>query len=80
MTKMKAGNWYRFNDRGSVYIGQYMGREEGFECCVCNKGCIAHCFNIWYNNDDYETWGFGNNHLPQIIEDLGDLEEVIVGE
>jgi hypothetical protein len=79
--KMKSGNWYRINDRGDQYIGQYMGREKGFECCVCGKGCNAHCFNIWYDKDGgYETWGFGNDHMPEIIEDLGQSEEVIIGE
>lgn len=80
MMKMKAGNWYKFNDRGQVAIGQYMGREDGFECCVCNKGCKARCFNIWYDRDGYETWGFGKEHMPEIIEDLGTSEQVIIGE
>lgn len=73
-----VGHWYRFNDRGTECIGQYMGREEGFGCCVCDKGNNAHCFNIWYCKDDYETWGFGNEHLPKLIEDLGSSDDVIV--
>ena len=80
MAKMRAGHWYRFNDRGNEYVGQYMGRQDGFECCVCEKGCKAHTFNIWYCKQDYETWGFGNDHMPQIIEDLGEQAEVIIGE
>lgn len=81
MAKMKAGNWYKFNDGNGEVIGQYLGREDGFECCVCGKGCKAHTFNIWYDkNGGYETWGFGPNHMPKIIEDLGESEEVIIGE
>lgn len=78
--KLADNHWYRFNDRGNSYIGQYTGRDQGFECCVCGKGCKAHTFNIWYSETGYETWGFGNNHLPQIIEDLGEQEDIIIGE
>ena len=91
---MKIGHWYKFNDRGSEYIGQYTGTDQNFECCVCGKGHKAHTFNIWYSitdekvgdiakadkDHDYETWGFGNNHLPKIIEDLGEQENIIIGE
>ena len=80
MTKMKAGNWYKFNDRGSEYIGQYIGRQEPFECGVCGKGHKAHTFNIWYDAHNYETFGYGTEHMPKIIEDLGQSEEVIIGE
>ena len=75
---MVKGHWYKFNDRGEEHIGQYTGNEQGFECCVCGKGCKAHTLNIWYTKDDYETWGYGNNHMPTIIEDLGEQENVIV--
>lgn len=72
--RLVGNHWYRFRDRdGGVYIGQYTGTDQGFECCVCGKGCKAHTFNIWYSATDYETWGFGRNHLPEILEDLGDL-------
>lgn len=74
---MKVGNWYKFKDRGEVHIGQYIGRESGFECCVCGKGCRAHTFNIWYGND-YETWGYGDNHLPEIVSDLGQSDIEII--
>ena len=80
MAKMQVHHWYRFKDRGEEYIGQYIGRQGGFECCVCGKGCKAHTFNVWYDKYNYETWGFGDNHLPQIIEDLNKHEQVIVGE
>lgn len=72
MANLKINHFYKFNDRGEVHVGQYTGTENGFECCVCNKGCKAHTFNIWYNQNEYESWGFGNNHLPKIIEDLGE--------
>ena len=76
--KLIENHWYKFNDRGEQHIGQYTGRDQGFECCVCNKGCKAHTFNIWYNEQGWETWGFGREHLPQIIEDLGEQQEVII--
>lgn len=31
-------------------------------------------FNIWYSSADYETWGYGKEHLPTILEDLGTTE------
>lgn len=78
MARLKAGNWYRFKEAdGAEHVGQYTGDEQGFECCVCGKGCKAKTFNIWYGAD-YETWGYGPNHMPQIIEDLGEHDEVIV--
>ncbi len=76
--KLIAGHWYRFNDRGEIHTGQYMGRERGFECCVCFKGENCHCFNVWYSSDGWETWGYGNSHLPEILEDLGAAEEIII--
>ena len=76
---MVKGHWYKFKDRGDVHIGQYTGNEQGFECCVCCKGCKAHTFNIWYDkNGGYETWGFGKEHMPTIVEDLGDVDDVIL--
>lgn len=76
---MKLDNWYKFKDaHGSTAIGQYLGRCEDFGCCICGKGNNAHCFNIWYCEDNYETWGYGEKHLPKIIEDLGNTKNVIV--
>lgn len=71
--KLTESHWYKFNDRGETHIGYYVGRQSGFECCVCGKGCNAHTFNIWYNERDYETWGYGPAHLPEILEDFGEL-------
>lgn len=70
---MKVGNWYKFREAdGCEHIGQYIGRQQEFECCVCGKGHKAYTFNIWYNKDGgYETWGYGKEHLPEIVDDLG---------
>lgn len=77
--KLIEDNWYKFNDRGETHIGQYVGRQTGFECCVCNKGCNAYTFNIWYDKDGgYETWGFGPKHMPEIIEEMGASDEPIL--
>ena len=65
------GHFYRFIDRGEEHVGQYIGREDGFECCVCGKGHRAYAFNIWYSEDGYETWAYGKEHMPKILEDLG---------
>ena len=78
-TSLKTDHWYKFKEQsGEVHIGQFLGRCEGFECCVCGKGENAYCFNIWYCKEDYETWGYGKEHMPEILEDLGTSEEVIV--
>ena len=78
---LKIGNWYKFNDRGDEYIGQYIGTDSNdWECCVCGKGCKAKCFNVFYDKEGYETWGYGPNHMPKIIEDLGAKDDIIIGE
>lgn len=79
MAKLINNHWYKFKTEGYEHVGQYIGREQGFECCVCNKGCKAHTFNIWYDPaGGWETWGFGTNHLPEIIEDLGEQEKILI--
>lgn len=79
--KLKSGNWYLFKEsNGTQHKGQYIGNQTGFECCVCGKGHKAKTFNIWYNGDNYETWGFGNEHLLEMIEDLGKSETIIIDE
>ena len=74
-TKMKVGNFYKVVDcKGFEFIGEYMGREEEFECSICGKGTNAKCFNIYYGDNcqsDYETIGYGNEHFPTILEDYG---------
>lgn len=76
--KLIENHWYRFNDRGEIHTGYYVGRQRGFECCVCGKGSNAYTFNIWHSYTDYETWGFGKEHLPNIIKDLGEHSGIIV--
>lgn len=68
---------HKYLINGEAMYAQYMGRQKGFECCVCGKGCNAYTFNILhgntaeeaimnYENGDYETWGFGEDHLDHI--------------
>ena len=67
------------------FIGIYIGREEGFNCMICGKGCNAFCFNIYQgslkdptkaqveaqiDNVGYETYGFGKEHLPEIMKEI----------
>lgn len=74
-TKLIPGHFYSFNDRGEVHIGQYIGRQRGFECCVCGKGANAYTFNLWNSERDYETWGYGPAHMPCIWEDFGEPKD-----
>lgn len=76
--KLIQNHWYKFNDQGEIHIGYFLGRQSGFECCVCGKGENAYTFNIWHSNIDYETWGYGKEHLPQIIEDLGEFNGIMI--
>ena len=74
----KINHWYKFNDRGEEYIGQYIGKQKGFECCVCGKRCNAYTFNIWHNDTSYETWEYGKEHLPIIVTDFGLCKDILV--
>lgn len=76
--KLVRNHWYKFNDRGEVHIGYYVGRQRGFDCCGCGRGSNAYTLNIWNSSTDYETWGYGQEHLPEIIEDLGIHEGIIL--
>lgn len=83
--KFKLGNCYRLRDaHGTEYTGVYMGRQEGWDCCICYRGNNAYTFNVYGYKDDsletvkynmqegiYETWGYGKEHLPEIIKDYG---------
>lgn len=84
--KFIKGHWYQVKDAfGSEWVGQYLGRQEGYVCCVCDKGNNAHIFNVWYQfqyddepgYNDYETIGFGTEHLPEIIKDLGNPDRTV---
>lgn len=76
--KLIENHWYRFNERGEIHVGYYYGRQKGFECCVCGRGGNAFTFNIWNSPTDYETWGYGKEHMPEILEDLGEHDFPIV--
>ena len=77
---MKKYAYYKFEFKGHIFITQYMGREEHFECLVCGKGCNAYCFNAFdtieeYNQGMYETLSFGKEHLPELEEiDIDSLQ------
>ena len=74
--RLVKGKFYKFTFNyieNKTFFGEYMGREEGFECMICRKGKNAHCFNIYFSeHGDYETWSFGNEHLPKDIQLVGD--------
>lgn len=76
---MKKYNWYIVKDTmdNTLMIVQYYGREEHFECCVCGKGHNAYCFNRYYDQDAYETFSYGKEHMPKIIKDLGKSDKQI---
>ena len=77
--RLIIGHWYKFDDRGEIHIGQYIGRQEGFECVVCGKGSNAYTFNIWHSKDgDYETWGYGKEHMPKILEAVGGIHDLFL--
>ena len=83
MKRLKLGRVYKIKDaQGFTGYGVYMGRQLGFECCICNCGNNCKTFNILhgetieeglYNKDhkgDYETFGYGDEHFPE-LEDTG---------
>lgn len=65
---------------GETVFAEYIGRQKGFECCICGKGCNAFTFNILHGNTiedaiknyrehmDYETWGFGPTHIKDAVK------------
>lgn len=73
------------NHLSMTYTAIYMGREEGYPCMICGKGNNAHGFNVYQgesenpnkaqvedyiDNDGYETFFYGTEHLPEIIEEV----------
>lgn len=77
---------HKYIIEGKEYYAEYIGRQQGFECCVCGNGCNAFTFNILhgetyteainnYNNYDYETWGYGRQHIEEAVQ----LKEYIKG-
>lgn len=78
--KLVEGHWYKINDSYfGQHIGQYIGRQKHFPCCICGKGCNAHTFNVYYGEEEgeYETWGYGNEHLDVIEEVSQDANTII---
>ena len=85
MKRLKLGKVYKIQDvQGFIGYGVYMGRQQYFECCICGKGHNAKTFNILHgdtieeglrnkDNGDYETFGYGDEHFPQ-VEDTGIME------
>lgn len=68
--KLIVGNWYEMTCQdGEKIVGQYMGRQNYFECNVCGKGHRTHTFNVYYSENDYETYAFSDSHLPQDIKE-----------
>ena len=73
MKTLEVNHFYKFYESGEMHVGQYIGNDNDFPCCVCGKGHKAHCFNIWHDIfGEYETWGYGSEHMPEIVEDLGE--------
>lgn len=81
--RLIENHWYKFKDAfGDIHKAQYIGRQDGFECVVCRMrnlgsnfefGKNCRTFNVYHSilEDDYETWGFGKEHFPEILEDYG---------
>ena len=78
MTKFPKGV-HRYCIEGEEVLAEYMGRQRGFECSICGKGCNAYTFNILhgnsydesiqsYNDGDYETWGYGPTHIEEAVQ------------
>lgn len=71
---------HKYRIEGEEVFAEYIGRQEGFECCVCGKGCNAYTFNIihakspmaalkaYVEYQDYETWGYGQNHIEEAVQ------------
>lgn len=69
---------HKYSILGEDVYAEYIGRQKGFECCVCGKGENCFTFNILhgktyfeaannYLKGDYETWGFGRNHIEENV-------------
>ena len=80
--KLIKGHFYKTRRPGcDIEVCEYIGRVEGYECQVCGGGHNAYCFNLYHRKSwglDYETYCYGKEHLPEIIEDLGKPEKPIL--
>ena len=77
--KLKLGMVYKIKDlHGFTGYGVYMGKQE-FGCCICDRGNCCKTFNILHGDTiqeglqnkekgDYETFGYGDCHLPELEE------------
>lgn len=77
----------KYRIEGNEYLAQYIGRQKGFECCVCGKGCNAYTFNIFHADDitkvdpyDYETWGYGPTHIEDAVELVEEYRPVVLAD
>lgn len=76
MKKLKTDYIYRIKlHDGEIVNAQYIGRQRGFECAVCRRGNNSYTFNVWYSIDGYETYGFGQEHMPEILEEIGEMTD-----
>lgn len=56
---------------GNEHLAEFIGRQRGFECIICGYGNNCYTFNIFdskeaYDQGNYETWGYGQDHLHRI--------------
>jgi hypothetical protein len=35
----------------------------------------SYTFNVWDSIDGYETYGFGQEHMPEILEEIGEMTD-----
>jgi len=67
------------------FIGIFMGKEEGFDCIICDHGSNCPGFNVYQGDLEhptkkdvedyigtghYETFTFGWEHMPDIVEEI----------
>lgn len=76
MKKLKPDAIYSIKTQFGIMKAQYVGRQINFECCVCGKGSNAHTFNVWDSPTNYETLGFGEEHFPEILEELNEDDKI----
>ena len=82
----------KYRIEGQIVLAEYIGRQEGFECCICGKGCNAFTFNVFhadsiediysepgYSDQDYETWGYGPTHIEEAVEVVETYTALVIG-
>ena len=87
--KFIKNHWYKVKDlSGDVWVGRYDGIEDDWDCSIvkCKHEGKAHVFTVQVNSDcdeepdiqvigNFSIYHFCDNHLPELIEDLGILKE-----